>query len=148
MLTSTLKKLFTRDLTKLKEEISKYNDQAVLWQVEKEIANSGGNLCLHLIGNINAFIGAKLGNTSYVRQRPLEFLTKNVPVKDLLEEIDKTLGIVITTLDKLGPKDLEEEYPLQVFGYKMTVEFFLVHLATHLNYHLGQINYHRRLLDK
>ncbi len=47
----------------------------------------------------------------------------------------------------LKNEDLQKTFPINVFNYEMTTEFFLVHLTTHLNYHLGQINYHRRLLD-
>lgn len=42
---------------------------------------------------------------------------------------------------------LQQEYPILVFESKTSTEFFLIHLSTHLAYHLGQINYHRRLLD-
>ncbi|MCA1608932.1 MAG: DinB family protein [Acidobacteria bacterium] len=52
---------------------------------------------------------------------------------------------VKATLGKLSSDDLARNYPLKVFDHPMTTEYFLVHLTTHLNYHLGQINYHRRL---
>ena len=148
MLTETLIKLFNRDLKKLKTEIELYNDESNLWIVEPNISNCAGNLCLHIVGNLNAFIGAGLGNAGYVRQRDLEFSLKNVPRIELLEQIDKVMIIVERTLKALTDEDLQKEYKRRVFEEEMTTEFFLVHLVAHLSYHLGQINYHRRLLEK
>ncbi len=147
MLTETLKSLFERDLNKLKFEIESYQNENKIWEVDKNISNSAGNLCLHLIGNINNFIGAELGKTGYVRNRPLEFSLKNVSKTELISKIEDTLLVVIKTLDSLTETDLQAIYPQIVFEKEMTTEFFLVHLSTHLAYHLGQINYHRRLLD-
>jgi len=147
MIKETLKELFRRDLGKLKQEIAAYKDERHLWMVDKEIANSAGNLCLHLAGNLSAFIGAELGDSGYVRARDLEFSLKDVPRTELLGKIDETLRVVERTLDRMTAVQFYNEYPKQVFGEKMTTEFFLVHLTTHLAYHLGQINYHRRLLD-
>ncbi|MCB0398686.1 MAG: DinB family protein [Winogradskyella sp.] len=146
MLTSTLIKLFSRDLEKLKQEIEAYKEEEKLWIVTKEISNSTGNLCLHIIGNLNHFIGAVLGNTGYIRQRDLEFSLKDIPVKKMVRQIDDTINVVQNTLSKLTERDLQEEYKRNPFEYYMTTEYFLVHLSMHLAYHLGQINYHRRLL--
>lgn len=146
MLIETLKSLFNRDLNKLKSEIESYKDESKIWTTDKNIANSGGNLCLHLIGNINTYIGAELGKTDYIRDRPLEFSTKNIPKSELISKIETTILMVNNTLDTLTDTDLEAIYPQIVFEKEMTTGFFLVHLSTHLAYHLGQINYHRRLV--
>ena len=148
MLTATLKLFFERDLIKLKFEIESYKSEESLWLIDGTILNSAGNLCLHLIGNLNAFIGAELGNTGYIRDREFEFSGKYIPQQELIQKIDKTLSIIKTTLDSLSDEELKQDYPKIVFKKKMTVEYFLIHLTTHLTYHLGQINYHRRLLDK
>ena len=147
MLLETLIKLFKRDLNKLKGEIGLYKDETNLWLVHKDITNSAGNLCLHLVGNLNAFIGAELGHTGYIRQRNLEFSLKDIPRAELLKKVDDTINMVENVLKQLTTKDLAKNFPIDVFKEKMTTEFFLVHLSTHLAYHLGQINYHRRLLD-
>ena len=147
MLTETLKLLFERDLKKLRDEIEAYEIEKNIWQVEKNIKNSAGNLCLHLIGNLNWFIGAQLGATGYIRHRELEFSSTNIPKDDLLLEIDKTRSVLDNTLDKITESQLELEYPILVFDKKTTTYYFLIHLTTHLAYHLGQINYHRRLID-
>ena len=147
MLISSLKDLFSRDLGRLSKEIQSYKDEKNLWIIDKDILNSGGNLCLHLIGNINTFIGAGLGKTGYVRDRPAEFNTKDVPVSEMVKMIEDTKVMVNKTLSNLSASDLEKEYPMIVFQKPMTTTFFLIHLAGHLTYHLGQVNYHRRLLD-
>ncbi|WP_020605802.1 DinB family protein [Spirosoma spitsbergense] len=147
MLTQTLKALFRRDLEQLKREIELYQSEEKIWYTEKGISNSAGNLCLHLVGNLNAFIGAELGKTGYVRHRDLEFSLKNVSRSELLTKIDETNAVVERALENLTIEQLEAEYPQQVFGKPMTTEYLLVHLSSHLMYHLGQINYHRRLLD-
>ena len=147
MLTQTLRILFHRDLNKLKEQIELYQEASKLWITDKGIANSAGNLCLHLIGNLNTYIGKELGGTNYIRNRDIEFSQKEIPRSELLKKIDETIGIVEKVLDTITDQQLEEEYPVIVFTEKMTKGFFLVHLVAHLSYHLGQINYHRRLLD-
>ena len=146
MLIETLKFLFNRDLNRLRNEIESYKNEENLWKVEKLISNSAGNLCLHLAGNLNHFVGATLGQTGYIRNRENEFAQKNVPKNELLKSIRTTREMVKAVLQNLDENDLEKDFPIEVQGKKMTTIFFLIHLATHLNYHLGQINYHRRIL--
>lgn len=148
MILSTLTELFVRDLEKLKSEIQQYRDENALWVTGGEIANSAGNLCLHLVGNLNHFIGATLGYTGYVRQRELEFSQKNVPRQELLDAVEQTIDTVRESLGKLTEAGLHERFPLEKHGQVVTTGYMLLHLQTHLNYHLGQINYHRRLLDE
>jgi uncharacterized damage-inducible protein DinB len=100
-----------------------------------------------LIGNLNHYIGMMLGNSGYIRNRELEFSLKDISRTKLIQQIDKTIEMVGLTLEKLSAEDLQKEYPEQPLGYSMTTEYFLIHLFGHLSYHLGQVNYHRRLLD-
>lgn len=146
MLVETLKTLFSRDLNKLISEIQLYKNEADLWLVKGQINNSTGNLCLHIVGNLNTYIGKELGKTNYVRNRDLEFSAKNIPRQDLLNSIESTISIVNQVLDNLDQSAFESDYPVLVFKQKTSIEFMLVHLATHLAYHLGQVNYHRRLV--
>ncbi|WP_233164697.1 DinB family protein [Pedobacter sp. ASV28] len=148
MLKEALQSLFTRDLNRLKSEIEQYKNEANLWRVDQNIANSAGNLCLHLMGNLNTYIGGELGKTGYVRDRPLEFSLKNVPRTELLRKIEETIEVIRHALDGLSDSDLNEDYPLvKVVEGGSAIGFMLIHLSGHLSYHLGQINYHRRLLD-
>ena len=147
MLINTLQSLFTRDLNRLRNEIELYTKEENLWKVEGNIVNSSGNLCLHLVGNLNTFIGKELGNTGYIRNRESEFSLKNIPRHELVRKIDDTIEVVNKTLDNLDESSLKNEYPIIVFEEKTTIEYLLVHLVTHLSYHLGQVNYHRRMID-
>lgn len=147
MTTNWLAELFERDFKRLKHELESYKDEKKLWIVENEIANSAGNLILHMIGNLNHFIGATLGGSGYIRERDKEFSQKNVSKAEMMKMLEDTQTIVIKTLNKLHEKDLVKIFPIRVWGDNVDTGYFLIHLATHLNYHLGQINYHRRLLD-
>lgn len=138
---------FEKHLDTLGEEITKYKSEEALWKIENEILNSGGNLCLHLCGNLQHFIGTVLGSSGYLRHRDSEFNDKNVPKQDLLILIEQTKISVNAALSDLDPETLSYEYPLQVFGKPISKVSFLLHLLGHLGYHLGQLNYHRRLLD-
>jgi uncharacterized damage-inducible protein DinB len=135
-----------RQLAQLKDEIKAYVNESDLWIKTGEIPNSAGNLCLHLCGNLQHFIGAVLGNSGYVRQRDEEFSRQDVAAGELLAEVDKTIDIITNTLQELDESKLAEPYPQDVLGKALTIEYFLIHLTSHLSYHLGQINYHRRLL--
>lgn len=146
MLKESLLQIFERDLNKLKDEISFYKDEKSLWIVKNEISNSAGNLCLHLVGNLNHFIGTVLGNTGYVRNRENEFAAKNISREELVIEIEKTILVVTKTLNNLSSEDFEKDFPIQKHGEIVKTDFMLLHLLTHFNYHLGQINYHRRLI--
>ena len=147
MLIKVLSELYERDLLKLKQEIEQYSDEADLWKTSDGIANSAGNLSRHLIGNLQHFFGATLGGTGYVRDRDGEFANKNISREQILADIDTTRDVVRSTLAKLTESDLAKNYPLEVADQTVTTEYFIVHLASHFNYHLGQINYHRRMLS-
>ena len=148
MLIETLRILFYRDLNRLINELEQYNNEADIWKIKGQINNSAGNLCLHLIGNLNTFIGKELGQTDYVRNRELKFSSKNVPRQELTRKVNDTIEIINLTLDTFDENLLEAQYPILVFDHKTSTEYLLVHLTGHLNYHLGQINYHRRLIEK
>ena len=145
MLHQSLSEIYERNLLQLKDEINLYADENTLWSVRGQISNSAGNLCLHLIGNLNHFVGATLGNTGYVRQRENEFTFKNIPRENLLTEIDKTIEVIKNTFSKMKEEDFAKEFPLLKHDKRVSNEEMLLHLLAHLNYHIGQINYHRRL---
>lgn len=147
MLRKVLVEIYERDLDKLRTEITSYGNENDLWKTADGISNSAGNLCLHLTGNLKHYFGAVLGETGYVRDRDAEFANTNVPRSEMVADIDATKNIVLSTIANLTETDLHKPYPLEVYGHPMTTGFFLTSLATHFNYHLGQINYHRRLLS-
>ena len=138
--------LIERDLLKLREELAAFKNEEHLWATLPGVTNSVGNLSLHLIGNLNHFIGATLGQTGYVRQRDMEFSTRGVSREHIIAEIDKVRDMVGRVLGGLAPDVLEAQYPFEIFGQRST-GFYLTHFYGHLTYHLGQINYLRRILE-
>ena len=147
MVQSTLIEIFERDLNKLIEEIGLYKQEESLWVTRDGISNSAGNLCLHLVGNLNHFIGATLGHTGYVRHRDDEFSLKNILREDLVTNINNCILVVKNTIEKLTDEDLAKDFPLEKHGRIVSTTHMLIHLLVHLGYHLGQINYHRRLIS-
>jgi uncharacterized damage-inducible protein DinB len=144
---AVFKKILLRDLDKLRSEIELYRDREKIWQIEKRISNSAGVLCVHLTGSLNHFIGAQLGQTGYIRNREFEFSPGIVPKAQLIKGVEEVMALVSLTLDNMKESQLEEEFPQLLFDEKVTVAYLLTHVVSHLNYHLGQVNYHRRLLD-
>ena len=142
----TFRALYDRDLKRLAQEIDAYADEASLWQTAPGISNPAGNLCLHLLGNLRAYIGDLLGQTPYGRNRDAEFSTRYVPKATLLADIDQLRQVLDHTFASMTDARLTERYPTEPMGYAMTTHYFLTHLLAHLSYHLGQIDYHRRLL--
>ncbi|MDA0194357.1 MAG: DUF1572 family protein [Bacteroidetes bacterium] len=141
------KSLINRDLDKLITEINSYPSDNSLWVIADGISNSGGNLSLHICGNLRHFIGAILGEDGYVRDRDFEFSGKGISKESLVEEIGKTKKSISDALDNISEASLESLYPIQGPIPNATSVVYLTHLYGHLNYHLGQINYHRRLLS-
>lgn len=147
MQASDFKKLYNRDLDRLMTELEAYPDEESLWIKVDGINNTAGNLFMHLCGNLQHFVGAILAKTGYERQRDFEFNGK-ASFDEIKADIGKTKEVIDQTFSTITEESFDEEYPLQPFGYAMTVSYFLTHLHSHLNYHLGQINYHRRILSK
>lgn len=148
MIIEPLKELYKRDLIRLKEEIKRYDDEAALWKVDGSIKNSGGNLCLHIIGNLKTYIGNGLAQIGYIREREREFSAKFIDRDELYKQIDETIEIVHQGLDELSEQQLQENFPILIWEQETSMVFTIIHLHSHLNYHLGQINYHRRVLEK
>ncbi|MBI1288565.1 MAG: DUF1572 domain-containing protein [Flavobacteriales bacterium] len=147
MIQAAVIEIMLRDLSKMQEELRAYTDESVIWKTPHGISNSAGNLALHVAGNLQHFIGAILGNTGYVRQRELEFSTRDMPLADVVSELENAKSAVSETLRKLADEDLKKPFPVVVFREGLTCSDFIIHLVGHTNYHLGQINYHRRLLN-
>ncbi len=145
-MTQDLIKLYQRDLAKLVTELEAYPTEDSLWKVVPDIKNPAGNLALHLVGNLNQYVGVDLGGNDYKRDREAEFDSKNVARAEIIRSIHNTSIMIEKVLSTLDQAKLEQVFPKEVMGYAMTTAYFLLHLYGHLNWHLGQINYHRRLV--
>ena len=137
---------FERDLNKVITEISLFKNENDIWKIKAGVLNSAGNLALHVIGNLNHFIGTTLGNTGYVRNRDEEFSLKDIPREVLIADINDLKETIKNTLSKLSSADLENDFPIKIRDEVLSTQNMLIFLLAHLNYHLGQINYLRRML--
>lgn len=147
MIINYLQSIFEENLQKLTKELNLYPNDSDIWKLHPEINNSAGTLTLHLVGNLQHFIGVVLGDSDYQRDREAEFKQRDIPKSQLLEAIQHTQELVIKTLGALEPPKLAAPYPIPFRGQEVPTEQMLMHLAVHLGFHLGQINYHRRLLQ-
>ncbi len=136
--------LFRRDLATLEREIAAYPDDASLWREVPGQPILGGNLALHLIGNLRHFIGAELGQRGFVRDRPLEFAQRDLSREALIHQVGLAAREVEAALASLEPTRLDEPYPIELAGTHPSIGAALLHLCTHLTFHLGQMDYHRR----
>jgi hypothetical protein len=143
-LPGSLAAIFARDLAALRREVEAYPDERLIWAAVPGLANTGGMLVRHLCGNLQHFIGATLGGSGYVRDREHEFTGAPESRAHLLAEIDRTAASLTQVLPTLTPARLASEYPLPIGEHRLRTEPFLVHLAVHLGFHLGQLDYHRR----
>ena len=146
MITSTIRALFLRELRALRREIEAYPDERQLWETPGGVANSAGNLALHLCGNLQHFIGARLGDTGYVRDRDAEFARRSVSRSEILAEIDAARAAVDRGFERISDVDLTTPFPEPIAKMTVLTGEWLIHLATHLGYHVGQIDYHRRIV--
>ena len=145
-LRNALRTIIVRDLHGLEREIAAYPDDESLWLTPPGISNSAGNLAQHLTGNLRHFIGSVLGDTGYVRDRDAEFATKGRSRAELQEEVRAAVSELESAFDKITIEQLTAEYPIQLREFNVRTIDFLVHLAVHFGYHLGQVDYHRRML--
>jgi len=141
-----VRKLLVRELRAFAREVEMFPDDLSLFRTAPGVTNSAGNLALHVCGNLRHFVGAVLGGTGYVRNRDLEFQARSGRRADVARQLHETAAIVTNTLGQLSPETLDKPYPQPVADLELPCGLFLVHLAVHLSFHLGQAGYLRRIL--
>jgi hypothetical protein len=141
-----LSELYERELLKLRDEINNFKDEDNIWKRADGITNTAGTLVLHLLGNLNFTIGTQLGGTGYVRNREQEFSLMGVSREKLIADIESTIEVVKWSLSEINQDKLDATYALEFVGQKSTV-YYLTFFYGHFTYHLGQINYLRRILE-
>jgi hypothetical protein len=140
--------LFSRDLTRLIQELQAFPGDETVWQLTPGVKNSAGNLVLHLEGNLREFIGRQLGGVAYRRARDQEFALNGLSRDDLVQRMEQVKELVAKVVGQLSEGDLAAAYPERLLETTLSSHDFLVHLHGHLNYHLGQIDYLRRILTE
>lgn len=145
---SELAELFRRDLTRLMQEVDAYPDDASLWTAMPGVTNSAGNLALHIEGNLREFVGRQLGGVAYTRQRDLEFAATGMPKAEILQRMSEVRGLVVRVVSGLDLAQLNAAHPQLLQDTALSTRQFLIHLLGHLNFHLGQVDYLRRILTQ
>ena len=143
-----LAELYQRDIEKLITEIDLFKNEEDLWKTTGSIRNSSGNLALHIIGGLSFHIGATLGNTSYIRNREHEFISKNIPRKSLTDQLRGLISLIKETILSMPKERLNEPHPKFFDKENASVSYVLTQLLLHLNYHTGQVNYLRRAFEQ
>jgi hypothetical protein len=140
---------FNNGLDKLKEELLAYNDENTMWIIEKNIKNSAGHLAQHLVGNLKTFVGKFMGQIPYHRERDREFNERQFDRPTLIQLIEETKEVISKSLTDKDESFFAQPFPKEAVVIKedQTNGFMLSYLGAHLSYHLGQVNYHRRLLN-
>lgn len=138
--------LLARDLETFAREVELMPDDASLWTAPPGVTNPCGTLALHCAGNLQHYVGAVLGSTGYVRDREREFSKRTGSRAELAAELRRGRDVVATVLGNLAPEALDGAFPELVGGVTVRTRIFLLHLAAHLGFHLGQADYLRRLL--
>jgi hypothetical protein len=146
MFTDYLRRVIIRDVSSVRAEIAGYSNDAQIWATPPGMNNAGGTLVLHLVGNIRHLIGAQLGRTDYVRDRDAEFNSRNTSRSDLIALVDKAIADAEKGFAAIRDEDLDRAFPVDVGGVRLSTGQLLVHITAHLAYHLGQLDYHRRVV--
>ena len=147
MLSNLLANFYEKDIRRMIEEVNLFNNEENLWKTEGSVKNSCGNLILHIVGGLNHFVGSTLAHTGYVRNRDQEFIRKGVDRNELVSQLQALIPLIKETVNALTPGDMEAEFPIFFDEPKTSMSYVLVRLLAHLDYHLGQINYLRRVLE-
>jgi hypothetical protein len=138
--------LFRRDLARLAQELRAIPSDGALWTKPPGVSNSIGNLVLHLEGNLREYVGRQLGGVPYIRRREREFSETGLTIDNLLARVEPLAILIPEIIARLSDADLNRLYPEEPFNSPISTAQYLVSLNSHLNYHLGQIDYLRRIL--
>lgn len=111
------------------------------WRKPYSYGNSMGHLTLHLIGNLNYYLGAQIAQTGYVRDREREFTDQNPPAKeDTVKQFEATIEMVLAMLDRQGEDGWRQSY--SAVGVVEADRFgIILRCAAHCHHHIGQMIY-------
>ena len=119
------------------------------WRKPYPYGNSVGHLVLHLTGNLNYYIGARVAETGYVRDRDREFTEKKPPPKEeALRLFDRAIAMVVATIRKQRSEDWGKPYTAEREPEAADRFQIFVRCAGHAYHHVGQIVYLTRELAR
>jgi uncharacterized damage-inducible protein DinB len=144
-LTDDISLLLSRELESFERELALFPDDESIWRTSDGVSNSAANLALHVSGNLRHFVGAVMGGTGYVRNRPEEFARRSGTRAEVVAEIADAVRTVRGVLATFTEAQLDVELTPPGVPAPITTRRFLVHLCVHAGFHLGQAGYVRRL---
>jgi uncharacterized damage-inducible protein DinB len=148
VVTSTLAAYYEEVRDKIHELVTPISTEQ-LWTRPYPYGNTIGHLLLHLTGNLNHYIGARIGGTGYVRNRPLEFSDTSKRQKErVLADFDRAIDMVAVTIREQSPEDLLAPYSDPTEPGANTNFAVFMRMAAHAYHHTGQIIYLSKELTK
>lgn len=132
-----------KDFARSVRALAAHLSEEQFWTKPFPYGNSFGHLTLHLIGNLNHFIGAGIAGTGYIRDREREFTEDAPPSKDeVLKRLDEAVDLVVMTLARQTAADWSEKYEAADAADFVADRFtILLRCATHFHHHVGQMVY-------
>lgn len=134
------------------KQVHKWADplsQEQFWRNPYGYGNSVGHLVLHLTGNLSYYIGTRIAETGYIRNRDLEFTeTRKLPKDEVLKKFDDTVAMVANTIRKQRPEDWMKAYSAERESEAKERFMILLRCAGHAYHHVGQIVYLSKQLTK
>jgi uncharacterized damage-inducible protein DinB len=143
---SDISRVLVRELESLQREIALFPDDESVWKALPGVTNSAGNLALHVAGNLRHFVGATLGQTGYLRDRPAEFSRRSGTRAEVMAELQNAIVDVQATLSHISVERWHAEYPIAVRDVHAPTALYMLHFCSHAAFHLGQVDYLRRIL--
>ena len=139
-----------RDFARRVHALSEKLSEEQFWTKPYPYGNSFGHLTLHVIGNLNYYIGTKIADTGYVRDREREFTEAAPPSKEeVLRRLDEALDLVAATLETQTAETWSKEYEAEGAADVVKDRFgIFLRCATHFHHHVGQMIYLEKEFSK
>lgn len=144
-LASTISSDFLSYYQYIAEHVHKWVDpltQEQFWHNPFSYGNSVGHLVLHMTGNLNYYIGARVAETGYIRDRDREFTeTEKRDKTKVMHAFDQTIAMVAATIKKQKSEDWMAAYSAE--REPEAEERFMIFLrcAGHAYHHVGQLTF-------
>ena len=132
-----------RDFARRVHALSEKLSEEQFWTKPYPYGNSFGHLTLHIIGNLNYYIGAEIVNTGYVRDREREFTEDSPPSKEeVLRRLAEAVDLVEATLETQTAETWSNAYRAAGAADFVKDRFSIfLSCAAHFHHHIGQMVY-------
>ena len=143
---------FANYYEKVRVDVHKWADplsQEQFWANPFGYGNSVGHLVLHLSGNLSYYIGARVAENGYVRNRDREFTEpEKLDKNKVLQAFDRTIDMVVATVRAQAPGDWLAAYSGEREPEAKNRFAIFLRCAAHAYHHVGQMIYLSRELAK